>query len=73
MTNRTRRRSDSGREREHDAMLEAALARPGVHEVMDVYRGWREKDRGLDACRSATKVPGRTTTSNSSDALWPDV
>ena len=73
MTNRTRRRSGSGREREHNAMFKAALARPGVREVMDVYRGWQEKDRGLDAYRSATKVPGRTTTSNSSEALRPDV
>ena len=53
MANRgTRRRSDSRREREHAEMLEAALARPGVREVMDVYRGWQEKDRGLDAYRS---------------------
>ena len=73
MTNQTRRRSGSGREREHDAMLEAALARPGVREVMEVYRGWQEKDRGLDAYRSATKAAGRTTTSNSSEALRPDV
>ena len=49
-------------------MLEATLARPGVREVMDVYRGWQEKDRGLDAYRSATKAPGRVNTTNSSKA-----
>ncbi|MDE0456989.1 MAG: hypothetical protein OXI15_06830 [Chromatiales bacterium] len=65
----TRRRSGTRREREHAAMLDAALARPGVREVMDVYRGWQEKDRGLDAYRSATKVPGRVTNSNSSRSL----
>ena len=62
----TRRRPDSGRERKHAEMLEAALARPGVREVMDVYRGWQEKDRGLDAYRSVTKMPGRVTTTNTS-------
>ena len=70
MTNQENERSaGSRRERERARMLEAALARPGIREVMDVYRGWQEKDRGLDSYRSATKVPGRTTTSNSSKAL----
>ena len=64
----TKGRSGSRREREHAEMLEAALARPGIREVMDVYRGWQEKDRGLDAYRSATKAPGRVTTTNSSRA-----
>ena len=50
-------------------MPEAALARPGVREAMDVHRGWQEKDRGLDAYRSATKAPGRFTTTNSSEAV----
>ena len=48
----TERCTGSRREREHAAMLDAALARPGVREVMDVYHGWQEKDRGLDAYRS---------------------
>ena len=69
MANReTRRRAGSSREREHAEMLEAALARPGVREVMDVYRGWQAKDRGLDPYRAATKSPGRVTTTNSSKA-----
>lgn len=59
----------SGRSREHSEMLKEALARPGVREVMDVYRGWQEKDRGLDAYRSATKGTGRVATSNSSKAV----
>ena len=60
-------RSNSDREREHAAMLKAALARPGVREAMQVFGGWREKDRGLDAYRAATKAPMRTTTTNSSN------
>ena len=62
----TERRTGSRREREHAAMLDAALARPGVREVMDGYRGWQGKDRGLDAYRSAAKSPGRVSNSSSS-------
>ena len=64
----TRKRPDSRRERERAEMLALALARPGVREVMDVYCGWQEKDRGLDAYRSATKAYGRVTTTDSTKA-----
>lgn len=57
-------RPTSRREREHAAMLREALARPGIREVMKVYDGWQEKDRGLDAYRAATKTPAQTTTTN---------
>ena len=67
MANQETKPSSSSREQEHATMLQAALARPGVREVMDVFRGWQEKDRGLDAYRSATKSPGSVTTSNSSE------
>lgn len=73
MTNQTKRRSGSRRERERDLMIEAALARPGVRDLMDVYRGWQEQDRRLDTFRSATKSAVRVTTSNSSQAPWPSV
>ena len=59
-----RKHVDSKREQEHAAMLKEALSRPGIREVMDVYDGWREKDRGLDAYRAATKMPAYTTTTN---------
>ncbi len=68
-TKRTIQRSSSRREREHTELLKRALARPGVHELMSVYDNWREKDRGMDAYRSATKKPGRTATTNSSNSL----
>ena len=58
------KRKTSRREQEHAAMLEEALSRPGVREVMKVYSGWWEKDRGLDAYRAATKAPARITTTN---------
>ena len=60
--------SDSEREQQHRAMLKAALARPGIREVMTVYRGWQERDRGLNSYRSATKEARRTTTTNTSNA-----
>ena len=62
------KRSESKRAQSHAEMLEAALARPGVRELMKVYSGWQEKDQGLDVYRSATKKPERITTTNSSHA-----
>ena len=58
----------SKREQDHAAMLKEALSRPGVREVMDVYNGWWEKDRGLDAYRAATKTPARTTRTDHTQA-----
>ena len=48
---------DSKREQDRKTMLGAALARPGVREVMEVYRNWQKADSGLDAYRAATKEP----------------
>ncbi len=61
------RRPPSQREREHANLLERALARPGVREVMDVYDNWRERDQGLNGYRAATKTPERIITTNSSN------
>ena len=58
------KRAASKREQEHAAMLKETLSRPGIREVMDVYVGWWEKNRGLDAYRAATKTPARTTRTN---------
>ena len=68
MTKRTRPRPDSERERKRIEMLDAALARPGIRDLMTVDDRWQEKDRGLDAYRSATKAAGRVTTSDSTQA-----
>lgn len=56
--------AESEREKQRTQMLETALARPGVREVMKVYQDWREKNQGLDAYRSATKKPEQITTTN---------
>ncbi len=55
------------RNQAHAEMLEAALARPGIHEAMEVYRNWLEKDQGLNPYRSVTQNPVRVTTTNSSN------
>lgn len=67
-TSKSGARSISERKQAHARMLKAALARPGVKEVMRVYGNWREKDRGFDSYRSATKRPVKTITTNSSSA-----
>ena len=56
----------SRRKQAHSEMLKAALARPGVNEVMRVYGNWRQKDQWLDSYRSSTRNPVRITTSDSS-------
>lgn len=63
------KRSASERAQNLAELLEAALARPGVREVMKVYGDWREKDRGLDVYRSATKKPELIRTTNSSQRV----
>ena len=61
------RTSRSSRAKKHEEMVEAALARPGVREVMKVYSDWQERDQGLDTYRSATGKSNRATTTNSSN------
>ena len=50
-------------------MLEAALARPSVREIMKLYGTRQEKDQGLDAYRSATRETSQVSTTNSSKRL----
>ena len=57
----------SRREQDHAAMLKEALSQPGVREVMKVYSGWWEKDRGLDAYRAATSPCGCSWNSDRTD------
>ncbi len=44
--------------------LEEALRRPGVREMMQVYRHWQQADQGLDAYRAATTEMPDTTTAD---------
>ena len=51
-------------EQEHATMLEEALKRPGIREVMEVYESWQRADKGLDSYRLATKEAFKVTTTN---------
>lgn len=48
-------------EQEYDAMLQKALARPGVREVMQAYKTWRELDGRLSAYRRAARKAFKIT------------
>ena len=52
---------DSERVREHDRVLEEALARPGIRETIQVYESWRMRDQALDPYRAITRRRGRVT------------
>ncbi len=56
-------------ELEHDKLLQSALTRPGVRELMKVYGGWHKLDQRLDVYRSATKRTYRIVTTNKSNAF----
>ncbi len=67
MSTQPANQSDSSRERERAVMLEDALARPGVREVMRAYQNYQEADRGLDPYRLAASRPKTVTVSNSTN------
>ena len=63
-TESTMKNRESGRAQEHAALLEEALSRPGVRDVLEVYNSWRDLDQGLESYRLATKAPETITTTN---------
>lgn len=60
--------SIASREREHEAMVEAALKRPGVREVMVVFRNWMVVERELNTYRSSVAQQLHSSASNSTQA-----
>lgn len=54
---------------EHAAMLKEAIARPGVREVMEVYRNWRMSDASLDNYRKAGGKRPRAVVSDRANTL----
>ena len=64
MTRRSDEAKTSERTQAHAALLEEALERPGIPEIMRVYGDWRTAGRGLDPYRAATKAAARTTTTD---------
>ena len=57
----------SKHEREHAAMLEEALSRPGIRQVMEVYRHWQKVDRAMEPYRLAAKQHETVTTTGPSE------
>ena len=55
------------REQARATLLEDALKRPGIREVMRVYEDWRHVDRGLEPYRAATHEPQEITTTDHSN------
>ena len=64
----TAQRPASERAEKHAAMLEAALTRPGVRAVVEIFGIWQEQDRRLEAARAviAATRRGRTATTGRS-------
>lgn len=60
-----RQSEKSNRKQAHDDLLRAAIARPGVSEVMRVYSNWRERDKGLDTYRSVYQTASGITKTGS--------
>lgn len=56
----------SQRANEHEEILAAALARPGVREVMQVYEHWRDSGKALDIHKAVARSAEVTATSSSS-------
>ena len=59
---RTAQHPTSERAEKHAAMLEAALACPGVREAVKIFGIWQEQDRRLDAARAVGAAIGRGST-----------
>lgn len=49
--------SPSTRTRNHAKLLQEALDRPGIRDIMRVYEDWRRVDRGLDSHRAVNRGP----------------
>ena len=54
-------------------MIEEALRRPGVREVMEVYGAWQRIDEDLRTYRAATAIADKVTTTdhaNDAELAW---
>ena len=54
----------SVREEAYTKLLEEALSRPGIREVMHVYGGWRQAEQGLDPHRVLAHLPQQVMTTD---------
>ncbi len=56
------------RQKERDELLEEALRRPGIREVMKVYEDWKRADRALESHRAIERWKGEITTRSNTSA-----
>ena len=54
----------STREKARTELVEEALNKPGIREIMRVYEDWRHVDRGLDSYRATTREPQHIMTTD---------
>ena len=54
----------STRQKAHGALLEDAIARPGIREIMRVYEDWQHADHGLDPYRALADEPQHMETTD---------
>ena len=47
--------SPSTRSQVHAELLQEALERPGARDILRVYEGWRQADRGLHSHRAVNR------------------
>ena len=67
--NKERARSEtSALEQERQALLQKALDRPGIPEVMKLYEAWQKQDKGLNTYRAATRRSFKITVTNHANA-----
>lgn len=57
------------RKQQHATMLREALARPGVREVMEVYRDYQNADKGLDSYRLAARPTEKVSTTDHANVM----
>lgn len=68
-----RKAQPSRRAEDCAAMIEEALRRPGVREVMEVYGAWQRIDEDLRTYRAATAIADKVTTTdhaNDAELAW---
>lgn len=54
----------SQRQKQQTDLLEEALSRPGIREVMLVYQGWEQVERNMDSYRTVANERGTVSTSD---------
>ena len=68
MNENAKKRQSNRRVKSHKTMIKEGLRKPGVHEVMEVYRNWQQADSGLNSFRSATKASFTISTTDHANA-----